>query len=101
MAGGLFMKGLLFLSMCLLSLSASASLDLSQTEIIGLKTYSGKTFSNLNLHEGSKVLESLKTDSNIELRDEVIYPEEVSEVISRKLTKIIFTEKRPNQSDYN
>lgn len=95
------MKGLLFLSMCLLSLNASASLNAEQSKIIGFKTYSGESFLNLNLHESSKVLESLRTDSSIELREQIIYPEEVSELIPGKLTKIIFTEKRPNQSDYN
>jgi len=47
------------------------------------------------------VLESLELDENIELRDEVIYPEEVSELIMGRLTKARITEKRPNPKDYN
>jgi hypothetical protein len=47
------------------------------------------------------VLESLEADENIELRDEIIYPEEVSEVVLSKLTNVQITEKRPNQNDYN
>ena len=52
--------------------------------------------------KAAKVLESLEDGENIEIRDEVIYPEEVSELIADvKLTKARNTEKRPNPKDYN
>lgn len=95
------MKGLAVFCMCLLSLGAEASLSQDSTRIIGLKTLSGEIIMNLNLHESSKVLESLKTDSNIEIRDLIIYPEEVSQVYEGKLTNMEIIAKRPNQSDYN
>ena len=66
-----------------------------------LKTHSGKTIRNLSLQESTKVLKSLEADENIELRDQIIYPEEVSELVVSKLTKARITEKRPNPKDYN
>ena len=62
---------------------------------------SGKTIKNLSLQESTKVLESLEADENIELRDEIIYPEEVSELEVVKLTNGRITAKRPNPKDYN
>ena len=53
------------------------------------------------MQESTKVLKLLEQEENIELRDEIIYPEEVSELIVGKLTKARLTEKRPNQDDYN
>ena len=96
------MKGLILLfALCFLSLGTEASAAIKARDVIALKTHSGKTFKNLSLQESTKVLKSLKEDENIELRDEVIYPEEVSELIIGKLTKSRLTEKRPNQGDYN
>ena len=95
------MKGLIVFALCLLSLGAEASMELKTKRIAALKTHSGKTIENLSLKESTKVLESLEADENIELRDEIIYPEEVSEVVLSKLTNVSITEKRPNQNDYN
>ncbi len=96
------MKGLiLFAVLCFLSLGPEASAALKAQDVIALKTHSGKTIKNLSLQESTKVLKSLEAEENIELRDEVIYPEEVSELIIGKLTKSRLTEKRPNQGDYN
>lgn len=96
------MKGLiLFAVLCFLSLATDASAALKTQRITALKTHSGKTIRNLSLQESTKVLKSLEAEENIELRDEVIYPEEVSELIVSKLTKARLTEKRPNQDDYN
>ena len=95
------MKGFIVFALCLLSLGAEASMELKTKRIAALKTHSGKTILNLSLQESTKVLESLEADENIELRDEIIYPEEVSELIVAKLTKARITEKKPNPNDYN
>lgn len=95
------MKGFIVFALCLLSLGAEASLEIKTGSIKELKTHSGKIIRNLSLQESTKVLESLEADENIELRDEIIYPEEVSEVVLSKLTNVQITEKRPNQKDYN
>lgn len=95
------MKGLILFALCFLSFGAHASQVLKAQDVIAIKTHSGKTFRNLSLHESSKVLESLEAGENIELREEIIYPEEVSELVVEKLTKARITEKRPNPKDYN
>ena len=95
------MKGLIVFALCLLSLGVEASIVDIQTSVIELKTHSGITFSNLSLQEGTKVLKLLEADENIELRNEIIYPEEVSELVYSRLTKFQNVEKRPNQDDYN
>ena len=95
------MKGFIVFALCFLSLGAQASMEIMTQRIAALKTHSGKTIRNLSLQESTKVLESLEADENIELRDEIIYPEEVSEVVLSKLTNVQITEKRPNQNDYN
>jgi hypothetical protein len=94
------MKGFIVFALCLLSLTANAFAGVKAERITGIKTHSGKSITNLSLQESTKVLESLKADENIELRDEVIYPEEVSELLVSKLTKARITEKRPNPDDY-
>ncbi|MBC7428194.1 MAG: hypothetical protein H7336_06255 [Bacteriovorax sp.] len=96
------MKGLiLFVALSFLSLGAQAPLRLKAQDVTALKTHSGKIIKNLSLQESTKVLKSLEADENIELRDEIIYPEQVSELIVSKLTKARLTEKRPNPNDYN
>jgi hypothetical protein len=96
------MKGLiLLLALCFLSLGTQAHELLKAQDVIELKTHSGKTIRNLSLQESTKVLELLEANENIELRDEIIYPEEVSELVVSKLTKARLTEKRPNPNDYN
>lgn len=96
------MKGLiLFAALCFLSLGTEAHAALRAQDVKGIKTHSGKIIRNLSLQESTKVLKSLKAAENIELRNEIIYPEEVSELIVGKLTKARLTEKRPNQDDYN
>jgi hypothetical protein len=95
------MKGFIVFALCLLSLGAQASQEFKAQDVIALKTHSGKTIRNLSLQESTKVLESLEADENIELRDEIIYPEEVSELVVAKLTKTKLTGKKPNPNDYN
>ena len=96
------MKGLIiFALLCFLLVGQTASAALKAQDVIALKTHSGKIIKNLSLQESTKVLKSLEADENIELRDEIIYPEEVSELIVGKLTKARLTEKRPNPNDYN
>jgi hypothetical protein len=97
-----FMKGLiLFATLSFLSVGAQASIGLKAQDVVAIKTHSGKIIKNLSLQESTKVLKSLEADENIELRDEIIYPEEVSELVVSKLTKARITEKRPNPNDYN
>ena len=95
------MKGLIIFALLFISLSAQAASSIKARDVIGLKTTSGLVFKNLSLQESTKVLESLELDENIEIRNEVIYPEEVSELIMGRLTKARITEKRPNPKDYN
>ena len=95
------MKGFIIFALCLLSLGVKASTTEISPSVIGLKTHSGITFSNLSLQEGTKVLKLLEADENIELRNEIIYPEEVSELVYSRLTNFQNVEKRPNQDDYN
>ena len=95
------MKGLIVLALCLLSLGTEAAVEQKSKELNGFKTQDGITFNNLNLQEGSKVLKSLEEDEVIEIREQIIYPEEVSELILNGLTEPAITAKRPNQPDYN
>lgn len=95
------MKGFIVFALCLLSLGAQASVELRAQDVIALKTHTGKIISNLSLQESTKLLKSLRADENIDLRDEIIYPEEVSELVVSKLTNIKITAKRPNPNDYN
>ena len=95
------MKGFIIFALCLLSLGVKASTVDMSLSVVELKTHSGTIFSNLSLQEGTKVLKLLEADEVIELRNEIIYPEEVSELVYSRLTKFQNVEKRPNQDDYN
>lgn len=99
------MKGLIALVLfalgLALSMNAEAAPALKGKEIKTLKTSSGKVFKNLSFQESTNVLESLESAENIELRDEIIYPEEVTEIVVGGLTKARIVEKRPNPKDYN
>lgn len=95
------MKGLIALFFCFLSLNLQAAAGIKARDLIALKLTSGEIISKLSLQESTKVLKSLDQDKNIEIRARVIYPEEVSELIVRKLTKARLTEKKPNPQDYN
>ncbi len=95
------MKGLIVFALCIVSLNSFAAPKLKAKDVVGIKTHSGVAIRNLNLQESAKVLKSLEEGENIEIRDEVIYPEEVSELELRQLTKARITEKRPNPKDYN
>lgn len=99
------MKGLIILVLFVLSLAVSMNAEaapaLKGKEIKALKTSSGKVFRNLSIIESNKVLESLESEENIEIREEIIYPEEVTEIVVGGLTKARIVEKRPNPKDYN
>ncbi len=94
------MKGFITIALCLLSLGASAS-NVKPHELFGIKVSTGEVIRNLNLIESAKVLKSLEDGENIEIRDHVIYPEQVNRLILGNLTKGRFIEKRPNPQDYN
>jgi hypothetical protein len=95
------MKGLITLFFCLFALSANASLGIKARDLSAIKLFNGEIIENLNLQESTKVLESLDRELDIEIRSQIIYPEEVSQLILSKLTKAGFLEKNPNQQDYN
>lgn len=96
------MKGLITALFFVTTLgSAHASLGINASNLAAIKLNNGDIVGNLSLQESSKVLKSLELDRNIEIRARVIYPEEVSRLIARKLTKGRFVEKRPNPQDYN
>lgn len=95
------MKGLIAIVFCFLALSTQAATGIKARDLTALKLTSGEIISNLSLQESTKVLKSLDRESNIEIRARVIYPEEVSQLIVRKLTNVRLTEKKPNPQDYN
>ncbi len=95
------MKGLITALFFVISLSAHASLGINARNLTAIKLNNGDIVGNLSLQESTKVLKSLDLSQNIEIRARVIYPEEVSGLIARKLTKGRFVEKRPNPQDYN
>ena len=94
------MKGLIILALCLLSFGASAS-NIKPSDLFGIKVSTGEVIRNLNLIESANVLKSLKEGENIEIREKVFYPEQVTKLILGKLTKVKFTERKPNPQDYN
>jgi hypothetical protein len=95
------MKVLIALVFSILVMDTEASLKTKMGVLSGIKLNSGEILSQLNPKESSKVLESLKINQNIEIRDRVIYPEEVSRLFEAKLTKDRLIEKNPNPQDYN
>lgn len=94
------MKGLIVITLCLLSFGASAS-NIKPRDLFGIKVSTGEVIKNLNLIESAKVLKSLDDGENIEIREKVIYPEQVSQLILGRLTKLKITERKPNPQDYN
>lgn len=95
------MKGLIALILLVvLSFSASAS-SIKASDLVAIKLTSNEVLKNLSLQESTKVLKSLDNDQNIEIRSRVIYPEEVSQLITRKLTNSRNSGKKPNPNDYN
>lgn len=95
------MKGLIALVICFLTLSVQAATGIKARDLTAIKLTSGEIISKLSLQESTKVLKSLDQEKNIEIRARVIYPEEVSQLIVRKLTNARLTEKKPNPQDYN
>jgi hypothetical protein len=95
------MKGFIAIIFCFLTISANASVGISARNLTAIKLQSGEIIGNLSLQESTKVLKSLDQEENIEIRKRVIYPEEVSQLIVRKLTDARLTGKRPNPQDYN
>ena len=94
------MKGLIAILLFVLALSASAHAIKAQ-DLVAIKLVSGETITKLSIKESSIVLKSLDLSQNIEIRNRVIYPEEISQLVVGKLTKGRISEKRPNPQDYN
>jgi hypothetical protein len=95
------MKGLIAILFCFLALNVQAAVGIKARDLSAIKLTSGEIIANLSLQESTKVLKSLDQEANIEIRARVIYPEEVSQLIARKLTNARLTEKKPNPQDYN
>jgi len=94
------MKGLIVILLFALSLNVSAH-SIKAQDLSAIKLVNGELIGQLSLKESIKVLESLDKEANIEIRNRVIYPEEVTELVVRKLTKGRISGKRPNPQDYN
>jgi hypothetical protein len=94
------MKGLLAIIFFVIANIAVAS-SIKASDLVAIKLRSNEIIKNLSLQESTKVLKSLDNDENIEIRSRVIYPEEVSQLITGKLTKGRNSGKRPNPEDYN
>ncbi len=95
------MKGLVILVMSLVFSFAANAHAIKASELLAIKLSSNEVIANLSIQESAKVLKSLDNDQNIEIRSRVIYPEEVSQLITRKLTNGRNSGKRPNPNDYN
>ena len=94
------MKGLIAIAFCLLSLGASASLG-HKGALVAIEISSGEVIKNLTREESANVLKSIDEGENLELRQQIIYPEEVAQLFFGGLTKGKFVERRPNPQDYN
>lgn len=95
------MKGLIAIVFCFLTISTQAAVGIKARDLTAIKLQSGEVIGHLSLKESTNVLKSLDEDEAIELRNRVIYPEEVSQLIVSRLTKSRLTEKKPNPQDYN
>lgn len=82
-------------------MSFAQAASIKAADLSAIKLRSNEIIRNLSLQESTKVLKSLDNDENIEIRDRVIYPEEVSQLITRSLTKSRNSGKKPNPEDYN
>ena len=94
------MKGLTIIFALTLSFIANAG-SVRPQDLVAIKLKSNEVIRNLTLKESTKILKSLDNDENIEIRRRVIYPEEVTQLITGKLTKKGISGKRPNPEDYN
>jgi hypothetical protein len=95
------MKGLvIFILSMVVTFSAFAG-SIKASDLVAIKLTSSELIKDLSLQESTKVLKSLEKDQNIEIRNRVIYPEEVAQLITRKLTNGRNSGKRPNPNDYN
>lgn len=94
------MKGVIVVILCLFSLVSNAS-SLRAKDLVGIKMHTGRTILNLSLKESINVIKSLEKNDNIELRNEVVYPEEISGFFIGKIKDIQILEKKPNPKDYN
>lgn len=95
------MKGIISLFLALFMMSFAHAASIKASDLTAIKLKSNEIIRNLSLQESTKVLKSLDKDENIEIRHRVIYPEEVSQLITRKLTNSRNSGKKPNPEDYN
>lgn len=95
------MKGLITLFFALMMTVSAHAAAIKAENLVAIKLTSNEVIRNLSLQESTKVLKSLDNDQNIEIRSRVIYPEEVKELITARLTNGRNSGKRPNPNDYN
>ena len=53
------------------------------------------------MSDKKEIVEGLKSGERIEINHEVIYPEQIAQVLTRSLTTGKIVEKKPNQPDFN
>lgn len=95
------MKGIIALFLSFIIINSAFAASIRPENLVAIKLKSREMIKNLSLEESTKVLKSLDLDENIEIRDRIIYPEEVSQLVTRSLTNGRNSGKRPNQNDYN
>lgn len=99
------MKGIviaLMLSLGLsLALKANAAEEIKASEVIGITTFDGEVILARKLSDKKEIVEGLKSGERIEINHEVIYPEQIAQVLTRSLTTGKIVEKKPNQPDFN
>ena len=95
------MKGFIAFILFFVMVSNTFASSVLPINLMAIKLSSGEVISKLTLKESTIILKSLDNDSNIEIRHMVIYPEEVSQLITSKLTNNARSGKNPNPGDYN
>ncbi len=102
---GKIMKGFfiaLILSLSLtLALKANAHEEIKASEVIGITTFNGDIVIARKLSEKHEILDGIKSGERIEINQEVFYPEQIAQVLTRNLTTGKIVEKKPNQPDFN
>lgn len=104
------MKGFVLALMLSLGLSLALKANASEikvqeeikaSEVIGITTFDGEIILARKMSDKKEIVEGLKTGERIEINNEVIYPEQIEQVLTRSLTTGKIVEKKPNQPDFN
>lgn len=84
-----------------LALKANAAEEIKASEVIGITTFDGEVILARKMSDKKEIVEGLKSGERIEINHEVIYPEQIAQVLTRSLTTGKIVEKKPNQPDFN